>query len=102
MILVEGLLDLPIAYLIIAPAMGAFDVSLEESSKVCGATNLRTLFKVTLPVLRLRGGLQPHDSLLRRRFPQGLQMNLGNLGHIFTGTFPAALPLISAKRRQSA
>ena len=37
MILVEGLLDLPIAYLIIAPAMSAFDVSLEESSKVCGA-----------------------------------------------------------------
>jgi iron(III) transport system permease protein len=52
MILVEGLLDLPIAYLIIAPAMSAFDVSLEESSKVCGASNLRTLVKVTLPVLR--------------------------------------------------
>ena len=52
MILVEGLLDLPIAYLIIAPAMGAFDVALEESSKVCGASNLRTLIRVTLPVLR--------------------------------------------------
>lgn len=52
MILVEGLLDLPIAYLIIAPAMGAFDVSLEESSKVCGASALRTLTRVTLPVLR--------------------------------------------------
>lgn len=52
MILVEGLLDLPIAYLILAPAMAAFDVSLEESSKVCGASNLRTLIKVTLPVLR--------------------------------------------------
>ncbi len=52
MILVEGLLDLPIAYLIIAPAMSAFDVSLEESSKVCGASNLRTLLRVTLPVLR--------------------------------------------------
>ena len=52
MILVEGLLDLPIAYLIIAPAMSAFDVSLEESSKVCGASNLRTLIKITLPVLR--------------------------------------------------
>ena len=37
MILVEGLLDLPIAYLVIAPAMSAFDVSLEESSRVCGA-----------------------------------------------------------------
>ncbi len=52
MILVEGLLDLPIAYLIVAPAMSAFDVSLEESSKVCGASNLRTLARVTLPVLR--------------------------------------------------
>ena len=52
MILVEALLDLPIAYLIIAPAMSAFDVSLEESSKVCGASNLKTLFRITLPVLR--------------------------------------------------
>ena len=52
MILVEGLLDLPIAYLIIAPAMGSFDVSLEESSKVCGASNLKTFFRITLPVLR--------------------------------------------------
>jgi hypothetical protein len=34
MILVEGLLDLPIAYLIIAPAMASFDVALEESSRV--------------------------------------------------------------------
>ena len=52
MILVEGLLDLPIAYLILAPAMAAFDVSFEESSKVCGASNMRTLTKITLPVLR--------------------------------------------------
>ncbi len=52
MILVEGLLDLPIAYLIIAPAMSSFDVSLEESSKVCGAKTLRTLTRITLPVLR--------------------------------------------------
>ncbi len=52
MILVEGLLDLPIAYLIIAPAMSAFDVALEESSKVCGASTMRTLTRVTLPVLR--------------------------------------------------
>ena len=52
MILVEALLDLPIAYLVIVPAMSAFDVSLEESSRVCGASNLRTLMRVTLPVLR--------------------------------------------------
>ena len=35
-----------------APAMSAFDVSLEESSRVCGAANLQTLMRVTLPVLR--------------------------------------------------
>lgn len=52
MILVEGLLDLPIAYLIIAPAMSSFDVALEESSKVCGAGNIKTLRRITLPVLR--------------------------------------------------
>ena len=52
MILVEGLLDLPVSYLIIAPAMSSFDVSLEESSKVCGSSDLQTLFKITLPVLR--------------------------------------------------
>jgi len=52
MILVEGLLDLPIAYLIIAPAMASFDVALEESSRVFGASPWRTLFRITLPVLR--------------------------------------------------
>jgi len=52
MILVEGLLDLPIAYLIIAPAMHSFDISLEESSKVSGAGVAYTLARVTLPVLR--------------------------------------------------
>lgn len=52
MILVEGLLDLPIAYLILAPAMSSFDVVLEESSRVCGGSTLRTLLKITLPVLR--------------------------------------------------
>jgi iron(III) transport system permease protein len=52
MILVEGLLDLPIAYLIVAPAMASFDVALEESSRVFGAGTWRTLVRVTLPVLR--------------------------------------------------
>ncbi len=52
MILVEALLDLPIAYLIIAPAMRSFDVALEESSRVFGAGTWRTLLRVTLPVLR--------------------------------------------------
>ena len=52
MVMVEGLLDMPIAYLIIAPAMSSFDVSLEESSRVSGAGSLRTLGRITLPVLR--------------------------------------------------
>jgi iron(III) transport system permease protein len=52
MILVEGLLNMPVAYLIIAPAMASFDVSLEESSRVSGAGWWRTLVRVTLPVLR--------------------------------------------------
>jgi iron(III) transport system permease protein len=52
MILVEALLDLPIAYLIVAPAMRSFDVALEESSRVFGAGPWRTLVRVTLPVLR--------------------------------------------------
>ncbi len=52
MIFVEGLLNMPIAYLIIAPAMASFDVSLEESSRVCGSSPWRTLLRITLPVLR--------------------------------------------------
>jgi len=52
MILVEALLDLPVAYLIIAPAMASFDVALEESSRVFGAGAWRTLVRVTLPILR--------------------------------------------------
>ncbi|RKX42609.1 MAG: iron ABC transporter permease [Thermotogae bacterium] len=52
MIFVEGLLDLPIAYLIIAPAMASFDPSLEEASRISGASGWRTLRRITLPVLK--------------------------------------------------
>jgi iron(III) transport system permease protein len=52
MILVEALLDMPIAYLILAPAMASFDGALEESSRVFGAGAWRTLLRVTLPILR--------------------------------------------------
>jgi iron(III) transport system permease protein len=52
MIFVEGLLNMPIVYLIIAPALGSFDVALEESSHVSGAGTWRTLWRITLPVLR--------------------------------------------------
>jgi iron(III) transport system permease protein len=52
MIVVEGLLDLPVAYLIISPAMGSFDASLEESSRVFKSGPIKTLFRITLPILR--------------------------------------------------
>lgn len=52
MVLVEGLLDMPIAYLIIAPAMGSFDASLEESSRVFKSGPVKTLMRITLPILR--------------------------------------------------
>src|SRR5690606_27452922 len=52
MILVEGLLNMPIAYLIIAPAMAAFDPSLEEAARVSGSSWTRTLLRVHLPVPR--------------------------------------------------
>ena len=52
MILVEGLLNMPVAYLIIAPAMASFDVSMEESSRVFGGGLWRTLTRITLPILR--------------------------------------------------
>ncbi|MCK9516936.1 MAG: iron ABC transporter permease [Ottowia sp.] len=52
MVFVEGLLNMPVAYLIIAPAMSAFDSALEEASRVSGAGVWQTLRRVTLPVLR--------------------------------------------------
>lgn len=52
MTIVQGVVILPVAYLIIAPAMQAFDVALEESSRVSGASRVRTLLRVTLPMLR--------------------------------------------------
>jgi len=52
MIFIEGLLDLPIAYLIIAPALASFDPSLEEASRISGASGWRTLRGITIPVLK--------------------------------------------------
>src|SRR5690554_6072300 len=52
MIFLEGMLDLPVTYLVISPAMHSFDTTLEEASRVSGASNLRTLRRITLPVLR--------------------------------------------------
>lgn len=52
MIFVEGLLDMPIAYLVISPAIASFDPAKEEASWVSGATNWYTLRKITLPILK--------------------------------------------------
>ena len=52
MIFLEGMLDLPVTYLVISPAMYSFDTTLEEASRVCGASNLLTLRRITLPILK--------------------------------------------------
>ena len=52
MIFVEGLLDLPIAYLVIAAAMSSFNSSMEEASWTSGASRARTLRRIVLPMLR--------------------------------------------------
>jgi len=52
MIFLEGMLDLPVTYLVISPAMYSFDTTLEEASLVSGASNLYTLRRVTLPILK--------------------------------------------------
>lgn len=52
MIFLEGMLDLPVTYLVMAPAMYSFDTMLEEASRMSGASNLYTLRKITLPILK--------------------------------------------------
>ncbi len=52
MIFLEGMLDLPVTYLVMAPAMVSFDTKLEEAARVSGASNFHTLRTVTLPVLK--------------------------------------------------
>lgn len=52
MIFLEGLLDLPVTFMVVSPALFSFDTSLEEASRVSGASNARTLWKITLPMLR--------------------------------------------------
>ena len=52
MIFLEGMLDLPVTYLVMAPAMYSFDTMLEEASRVSGASNLYTLRRITLPILK--------------------------------------------------
>ncbi len=52
MIFLQGMVDLPVTYLVVAPAMYSFDASMEEASRMSGASTLRTLRKITLPMLR--------------------------------------------------
>ena len=52
MIMVEGLLDLPIAYLIIAPAMSSFDAASSRAAWVSGGSKFRALWRITFPILR--------------------------------------------------
>jgi iron(III) transport system permease protein len=52
MIFIEGLLELPVAYLVIAAAMRSFDTALEEASWISGGSSRRTMMKVILPMLQ--------------------------------------------------
>ncbi|HEY8424948.1 MAG TPA: iron ABC transporter permease [Limnochordales bacterium] len=52
MVFVEGLLDLPVAYLVVVAAMSTFDSSLEEASWVSGRSRAATWWRIVLPVLR--------------------------------------------------
>jgi len=51
MVFVESLLDLPVAYLVIAAAMSSFDTALEEASWISGGSTRRTMRKIVLPML---------------------------------------------------
>lgn len=52
MIFLEGLLDVPITFMVVAPAMFSFDPALEEAARVSGARPRQVLRRVTLPLLR--------------------------------------------------
>ncbi|WP_368641431.1 ABC transporter permease subunit [Castellaniella ginsengisoli] len=51
MILVEGMMNLPMAYLIIAPALAAFDPARQEAARVSGSGPTDVLLRITLPIL---------------------------------------------------
>lgn len=52
MVFTEGLLELPVAYLVIAAAMRSFDTALEEASWISGGSTGRTMRRIILPMLR--------------------------------------------------
>jgi iron(III) transport system permease protein len=52
MILIEGLLWAPIAFLLILPPLAAMDPALEEAAAMCGARRWRVFWRITLPLAR--------------------------------------------------
>ena len=52
MILVQGLSSVPFAYLIMAPAFAAVDLSLEEAARMSGSGRWQTFSRITLPMAR--------------------------------------------------
>jgi iron(III) transport system permease protein len=52
MILVQGIALVPFVFLLLSAALRSMNPSLEEASKMAGASPLKTLLRVTLPVLR--------------------------------------------------
>lgn len=50
-IFVSGLYSIPIAYLYLRPSMMSIDVSVEEAARVLGASRLRTLMRIVLPLV---------------------------------------------------
>lgn len=52
MIFLEGLLDVPVTFMVVAPAMFSFDPTLEEAARVSGAGFGPVLRRVTLPLVR--------------------------------------------------
>ena len=45
------LTTIPVMMILLAPALRQFDASLEQSAKVCGSGNLRTLRRILIPIL---------------------------------------------------
>jgi iron(III) transport system permease protein len=52
MVFIQAMTLLPVMFLLIAPAMRAADPGLEEAAAMSGASLAKTIFKVTLPLIR--------------------------------------------------
>ena len=52
MIFVEGLITVPLAFLIISAGLYSMDPSLEESARVAGSGNVQIAWRITFPIIR--------------------------------------------------